>query len=357
MADTSNPAQSATNLATQSYVVTRLTNYNQADGGSFVPPQLKGNTRVPFATNFKVASQTAGLGTTIFTLSWTDVTDANVIVDKYNIYVTNLLSPASAPVLVVSSQVSPATVEIRGSGVNNVTFYIQTQLASGFVTSLDASPTCGAKTISPALTPGQFTGNFPIVDSASLLYSASNSAVQGRFSLTGAATGTNVYTLPPNTGRLAATNAVQSWSAAQTFSALGTFNSGLTVSGGASIAGTTNVTGSLSSTAGFTTTDLVASSTLTFQHVAVYSTFTAGSALTFLCDATSGAMSANLPAASGQNGRVYIFKKVDSSANAVTVTAAGSDKIDGAGTKVLTAQYSTVGLHCDGTAWWIIFKF
>lgn len=77
----------------------------------------------------------------------------------------------------------------------------------------------------------------------------------------------------------------------------------------------------------------------------------------FLCNATSGAIVATLPAATAAgNGFAVAFKKTDSSAQTVTLTAAGSDKIDGAGTFVLSSQYSWAIIICDGSSAWNIFS-
>ena len=75
----------------------------------------------------------------------------------------------------------------------------------------------------------------------------------------------------------------------------------------------------------------------------------------FPCDATSGAIVVSLPtvATAGAGFRVA-FKKIDSSANAVTLTANGSEKIDGSTTFVLGTQYNWAILVCDGTAWNIL---
>jgi hypothetical protein len=55
------------------------------------------------------------------------------------------------------------------------------------------------------------------------------------------------------------------------------------------------------------------------------------------CDATGGAVTLTLPAATG-SGREISFKKIDSSANACTPTLAGSDTIEGQTTYSLTSQ-------------------
>jgi len=75
---------------------------------------------------------------------------------------------------------------------------------------------------------------------------------------------------------------------------------------------------------------------------------------TIICDATSGAITITLPAASGATRRIYNIKKVDASGNTVTVDANASETIDGATTNVLSAQYSSVSIQCDGSNWWII---
>lgn len=71
-----------------------------------------------------------------------------------------------------------------------------------------------------------------------------------------------------------------------------------------------------------------------------------------LCDCTSNAITVNLQPAIQQVGIVYI-KKTDSSANEVTVDANGSETIDGAGTKTISAQYVTITLISDRNNWHI----
>ena len=59
----------------------------------------------------------------------------------------------------------------------------------------------------------------------------------------------------------------------------------------------------------------------------------------------------NLPAVSGSAGLYYTIIKSDSSANAVTIDGASAETINGATTFVLTQQYQSVVLRCDGAAW------
>ena len=72
-----------------------------------------------------------------------------------------------------------------------------------------------------------------------------------------------------------------------------------------------------------------------------------------LADATAAVFTVTLPSAAGVTGRQYTIKKVDSSANAVTIASAAGN-IDGAATKSLTAQWQAVRVVSDGINWYVI---
>lgn len=97
-------------------------------------------------------------------------------------------------------------------------------------------------------------------------------------------------------------------------------------------------------------------STITVTIPTSGSTTTGSARKLFLCNATSGAFAANLPAASTATNMVVSFKKTDSTANAITITPNGSDKIDGASSFALSAQYDWLTLVCDGTGWNVMSK-
>ncbi len=71
-----------------------------------------------------------------------------------------------------------------------------------------------------------------------------------------------------------------------------------------------------------------------------------------LCDATSGAITVNLPAAS--SGVITTVKKTDSSGNAITIDGSGSETIDGTTTKVITTQYASLTMSPQGGAYHIV---
>ena len=73
-----------------------------------------------------------------------------------------------------------------------------------------------------------------------------------------------------------------------------------------------------------------------------------------LADATAGAITVTLPAATGNEARVIHVKKIDVSANAVTVARAGSDTIEGATTYALPAQFNSITVYSNGSAAWFI---
>ena len=73
-----------------------------------------------------------------------------------------------------------------------------------------------------------------------------------------------------------------------------------------------------------------------------------------LCDCTGGAIEITLPSASAIVGKIYDIKKIDSSANAVTITQAGADTIDGAANASLTIQWEDLSFISDGTDWFIL---
>lgn len=92
------------------------------------------------------------------------------------------------------------------------------------------------------------------------------------------------------------------------------------------------------------------------------SVITASSALTLTtdmkfvkADATSAAFTITLPSASSVAGKEFVLKKVDTTANLVTIDGAGSETIDGLTTRTLFTQNDVIHIVSDG-ANWVIFN-
>jgi len=75
---------------------------------------------------------------------------------------------------------------------------------------------------------------------------------------------------------------------------------------------------------------------------------------TVLANASSAAFTVTLPDATTCSGREYVIKKIDSSANAVTVGVTGTQTIDGASSRSLASQYKYITVQSDGSNWYII---
>ena len=90
------------------------------------------------------------------------------------------------------------------------------------------------------------------------------------------------------------------------------------------------------------------------NKTAAYTLLSTDSVIT--ADATGGAFTVTLPTAVGIAGRAYTVKKIDSSANAVTVGTTSSQTIDGATTYALSSRYQFVTVVSDGANWQIVAK-
>lgn len=73
-----------------------------------------------------------------------------------------------------------------------------------------------------------------------------------------------------------------------------------------------------------------------------------------ICDAASGAFTITLPTVVGRTGKVFYIKKVDATANAVTIDGDATETIDGALTQVLAVQYNALKIVSDGSNWHIL---
>jgi len=72
-----------------------------------------------------------------------------------------------------------------------------------------------------------------------------------------------------------------------------------------------------------------------------------------LCNASSTDITVTMPAVASENGSRYYIKRIDDSANSVTVDGHGSETIDGQYTQSLSHR-DCILVVCDGTSWHII---
>lgn len=73
---------------------------------------------------------------------------------------------------------------------------------------------------------------------------------------------------------------------------------------------------------------------------------------TILADATAGAFTVTLPA-SPARGMLVNVKKIDATANTVTISGNGKN-IDGTATRAISSQFTNSALQYDGAAWWML---
>lgn len=75
---------------------------------------------------------------------------------------------------------------------------------------------------------------------------------------------------------------------------------------------------------------------------------------TILANAALGGFSVTLPGANTNTGRFYTVKKIDSSANVISIATSFSQTIEGAARMNLNSQYATLSVQSDGSGWWIV---
>lgn len=97
----------------------------------------------------------------------------------------------------------------------------------------------------------------------------------------------------------------------------------------------------------------LARASLDFETVTANRTVTTADHL-LIVDATAGAITITLPAASTMAGRVVRVKAKSVSGGNITIDANAAETIDGAATLVLSTLYAKTALFCDGSTWWTI---
>lgn len=74
----------------------------------------------------------------------------------------------------------------------------------------------------------------------------------------------------------------------------------------------------------------------------------------YSCNTGLGAITVTLPSAVGIAGKRFVFRKITSDFNVVTITAAGAENIDGSASTLLHTVYETVEIVSTGVVWHIL---
>lgn len=81
-----------------------------------------------------------------------------------------------------------------------------------------------------------------------------------------------------------------------------------------------------------------------------------GTDSTILVDATAAPVTITLPVVSTTAGQIITIKKIDSSANAVTIAVPDAALIDGTATQSLVTQYTAFSMQTDSSNWYIVYR-
>jgi len=123
----------------------------------------------------------------------------------------------------------------------------------------------------------------------------------------------------------------------------------------ATLGNATITLGSTTSTVGNLTLSSATVNGASFAYVAKTAGYTVTATdYTVAANASTGALSITLPTSVGITGKVYVVKKMDSTANVVTVATTSSQTIDGATTRALSLQYDAIMVQADGANWIVI---
>jgi len=123
----------------------------------------------------------------------------------------------------------------------------------------------------------------------------------------------------------------------------------------ATLGNATITLGSTTSTVGNLTLSSATVNGAAFAYVAKTAGYTVTATdYTVAANASTGALSITLPTSVGVTGKVYVVKKMDSTANVVTVATTSSQTIDGATTRALSLRYDAIMVQADGANWIVI---
>lgn len=99
--------------------------------------------------------------------------------------------------------------------------------------------------------------------------------------------------------------------------------------------------------------NLVLAGSFSFSTTSVSSAYTVGQFDTVVFLDATNAFTVTLPTAVGSTGRILIFT-VKTGTKVITITANGSETINGAASIFLPGQYETYRIVSDGSNWFIL---
>lgn len=123
------------------FLLERLINFNSSAEGSTIPPRQLGENRVPPPTRLQLISSYPDINGNRITLTWEEPQVFTSNNTSYNIFASGVIPGSTALTGPFNFKSSPAVILLPCNAVANVTFYCQTQLASGFATKLENCPT------------------------------------------------------------------------------------------------------------------------------------------------------------------------------------------------------------------------
>jgi len=287
------------------FILSRLVNLTNSAEGSTLPPKQAGALRVPVVSNLKLLRIQAYFGNTQFTIAWNEPTRISPAqISHFNVYVFGAVADSTQPIGPFAAKRSPAEVRIRAQNSNTpISFIVQTVLKNGQVSDITFSPSISTFTESGALV----AGDYP----------------DGSIPLTAVQDGTP--------------GQVITWNAGGVVTTIGPGTADYILTG-----------------AGTGAVPLFQTLTFTESKTSSFSATANKLFRLYLCDCSSGAITATLPTLSSAIGRVFSFKKTDSSGNNLILDGNGAETIDGSTTLRITSRYDNAILVPGPTEWSII---